>query len=95
MHTGGAVSDNSLFNLSYTEDGVNFYTIAPITSISFNYDDDVEYMRETLKDIDKPVTIAISMTKRKYKRLMAILRGDYKPTYRKFKKGNRYVRDIY
>ena len=94
MHTGGVVSDNSLFDLSYTKDGVTFCPIGPVTEISIDYDD-IGNMQEILKDIDKPVTIGISMTKRKYKRLMAILRGEYKPTYRKFKKGNRYVRNIY
>lgn len=94
MHTGGVVSDKSLFDLSYTEDGVTFCPIGPVVKISIDYDD-IENMQKILKDIDKPVTISISMTKRKYKRLIAILRGEYKPTYRKFKKGNRYVRDIY
>ena len=94
MHTGGVVSDNSLFDLSYTKDGVTFYPIGPMIKISIDYDD-IENIQKILKDIDKPVTISVSMTKRKYKRSMVILRGEYKPTYRKFKKGNRYVRDIY
>lgn len=95
MHTGGVVSGSSSFYFSYVGGNGDSHPIGPVTTISFKYDDDVEYMRETLKDIDKPVTIGISMTKRKYKRLMAMLFDDYKPTYKKFKKGNRYVRDIY
>lgn len=92
MHTGVVVSGSGSFYFSYMGNNGDSHPIGPITSVSIDFDDDdVENTKEIF---DKPIEIGISMTKRKYKRLIAILRDKYKP-YRKFKKGNRYVRNIY
>ena len=48
MHTGGVVSDKSLFNLLYTEDGVTFCPIGPAVKISIDYDD-IENMQKNIK----------------------------------------------